>query len=94
MKYTSMNPELALSIVLENEQYMGLTENDECIVTKLAENDFHVESVSKDPYDMFDFKVRIYIDPVFCAITYDIYESAVGDIEKFTLTDISYDHAE
>ena len=86
--FTTMTMQIALALCIEDADL----EHDDFEITQIAENDFNVASISNDPYDAFDFNVRIYIDPVFCAITYDIYRSFYGDTTKYTITDITYKH--
>lgn len=90
--YTTMTISTALDIYLSTENFHGITEEDEYIVTPLSENEFNIASVSKDPMTAFDFDLRISIDPVFCVITYEVYRTVYGDPGKIVVDDISYDH--
>ena len=85
--FTEMTMSIALQLLIEDSDL----ENDEYEVIQLAENDFRVVSKNNDPFVAFDFNVRIYIDPVICAITYDIYKSLMGDVIQYTITDVKYD---
>lgn len=90
--YNVMSVPVALEIFLSTEEFCGFPVDEKYEITQLAENDFNIASISKDPYDMFNYNLRIYIDPVLCAITYDVYESFdLAETVKFTVTDIQYD---
>ena len=90
--YKNMSVSTALEIYLSTEEFHGIDfANTEYEITEIAENDFRIQSAYADPFDYFDFSLRIYIDPVCCQITYDIYRTAYGDTGKLVIDDISYE---
>lgn len=90
--YKYMSIPTALEIYLSTESFHGITAEDEYEVNQISENEFNIASISNDPLEAFDFDLRIYIDPVLCQITYDVYRSFYGDTGKIIVDDISYDH--
>ena len=91
--YREMSVPTALEIYLSTENFHGITAEDEYEVTQLSDNEFNVASISDDPMLAFDFDLRITIDPVFCAITYEVYRTMYGDTGKIVVDDITYDRA-
>lgn len=90
--YKTMTISTALEIFLTTEEFHGIGPEDEFEITPLSDTEFNIASISGDPMKAFDFDLRIYIDPVFCAITYEVYRTTNGDTGKIVLTDIAYDH--
>ena len=92
MRYDTMTISTALEIYLANENFHGITKDDEYTVTQLSDTEFNIKSVTEDPMSAFDFDLRIYIDPVVCAIIYDVYRTKFGDTGKIVVDDITYNH--
>lgn len=91
--YHTMTISTALEIFLATEEFHGIRPEDEFEITSISDTEFNIKSISKDPMTAFDFDLRIYVDPVVCAITYDVYRTTYGDTGKIVLTDITYDQA-
>lgn len=85
----------ALQIYFDNlECFTGISDvNAIDKIERLSPTEFHFTSKSHDYREVFDFKLRITIDPVVCRIHYKTYDSMWGDeTDGFFYEDVSYNN--